>query len=356
MPRRDWPQLRRLLVARLDNAGDVLMCGPAFRAIRQQQPHCHLALWASPGGAEIAPLLPEIDDTLVTRALWQDLGRLPFDAARERDLVQTLADGAFDGLIIFTSFAQSPFPPAYAGYLAGIPLRAGQSREFGGAVLSDAVKPQPDQIHQVDRNLHLVEALGFPSTSNRLALTVPDLARDTLGVKLRLKGIGFGRPFIVIHPGASCSARRYSSERFAEVGRSLHKALACPILITGAERELPLAATLTAAIGPGAICLAGEIDLAEFAALIERASGVVTNNTLTMHLADAVGTPEVVLFSGTEREEQWRPRTVPSRLLRRPTDCSPCYLFECPFGLPCLDIPPSEVVGAVLELVGVTTR
>jgi len=86
--------------------------------------------------------------------------------------------------------------------------------------------------------------------------------------------------------------------------------------------------------------------------LVERAALVICNDTLPMHLADAVGTPEVVLFSGTDYEEQWRPRVTAHRLLRRPTSCHPCYLFECPIGLPCLDISPEEVVencDAVLE-------
>ena len=69
-----------------------------------------------------------------------------------------------------------------------------------------------------------------------------------------------------------------------------------------------------------------------------------------MHLADAVRTPEVVLFSGTDYEEQWRPRSTAARLLRRPTPCHPCYLFECPIGLPCLDIAPEEVVAAAEAL------
>jgi len=354
VPTNDWLQARRLLVARLDNAGDVLLCGPALRAIRRHLPNAHLTLWASPGGAEVARLLPEVDDTFVTRALWQDLGRLGFDPQRERDLVQALADGQYDGLIVFTSFAQSPHPPAYAGYLAGIPLRAGQSKEFAGAVLSHPVQPLPDTAHQVDRSLHLVEELGFVGESSRLAVRIPDLDRDTLGIKLRLKGIGFGRPFVLLHPGASCPARRYPARRFAEVGRSIFKSLNWPILVSGAERERALIEEVVAEIGPGALGVAGETGLAEFAALVERATCVVTNNTLTMHLADALGTPAVVLFAGTECEEQWRPRSTWARLLRRPTDCHPCYRFECPYGLPCLDVPPGEVVAAVLDLAGVS--
>jgi hypothetical protein len=69
-----------------------------------------------------------------------------------------------------------------------------------------------------------------------------------------------------------------------------------------------------------------------------------------MHLADAVRTPEVVLFSGTDYEEQWQPRATRSRLLRRKTSCHPCYLFECPIGQPCLDISPEEVIEEVEAL------
>ena len=69
-----------------------------------------------------------------------------------------------------------------------------------------------------------------------------------------------------------------------------------------------------------------------------------------MHLATALDVPSVVLFSGTDLESQWRSPYTPTRLLRRDTACSPCYLMQCPIGQPCLNIPPAEVVGAVEEL------
>ncbi len=348
--------VQRLLVARLDNAGDVLMCEPALRAIRTAVPNIHLTLWASPGGAPVSELIPAVDENLVTRALWQDLGHLPFDPERERELVQTLANGQYDAAIVFTSFAQSPLPPAYACYLAGIPRRAGQCREFGGSVLSHPVDPTCDSTHQVDRNLHLIRALGFPVTSPELQVVIPSNARDSLGLALRLKGIGLGRPFVVLHPGASCAARRYPSDRFAEVGRLLCRSLRWPVVISGSKNDESLGHELVAEIGPGAVSLAGDMTLPEFASLLDRASVIVTNNTLTMHLADAVGTPSVILFAGTEREEQWRPRATPMRLLRRPTACSPCYRFDCPFDLQCLDLSPREVASAVLHLVGEIDR
>jgi ADP-heptose:LPS heptosyltransferase len=96
--------------------------------------------------------------------------------------------------------------------------------------------------------------------------------------------------------------------------------------------------------------LVGATVLSELAALVEGARLVLTNNTSTMHLLDALRTPGVVLFSGTELEEQWRPRDAPHRLLRRETWCSPCYAFACPYNLECLDIQPEDVAEAGLSL------
>jgi ADP-heptose:LPS heptosyltransferase len=78
---------------------------------------------------------------------------------------------------------------------------------------------------------------------------------------------------------------------------------------------------------------------------------VICGNTLPLHLADALATPVLSLYSGTDYEEQWRPRFTSARLLRQPTPCHPCYLFQCPIGQPCLDIAPQEVVEMAENLV-----
>jgi hypothetical protein len=60
----------------------------------------------------------------------------------------------------------------------------------------------------------------------------------------------------------------------------------------------------------------------------------------------------VVLFAGTERLSQYAPRAGTATVLSRPVSCSPCRSFECPYELQCLDIPPEQVVGAVLARLG----
>ena len=347
----EWLAAKNILAVRLDNIGDVVMLGPALRAVKETSPQARLTLLASPAGSTAVSLLPWVDDVITWRPIWQDVGGcMPFHPARERELINMLAERQFDAALIFTSFSQTPHTPGYVCYLAGIPLRAGESKEFGGSTLTTELEASPDDLHQVERNLRLVEHLGFVARGRRLMLAIPEEARQAVPSLLERVGLDPDAPFLLVHPGASAQARRYPVERFGIVARLLTRR-GWPILVTGIEREAVLLAELMQH-SPDARCLVGGATLAEYAALVERAALVICNDTLPMHLADAVGTPEVVLFSGTDYEEQWRPRATAHRLLRRPTSCHPCYLFECPIGLPCLDIPPEEVVencDAVLE-------
>ena len=117
--------LRRILLVRLDNLGDVLLTTPAFRAVRRALPEAHLALLAGPAGCEIGCLDPDIDETILYRAPNEDVYfQLPQDPERELAAVEALRERDFDAAIIFTSYKQSALPVAYLCYLAGIPLRA----------------------------------------------------------------------------------------------------------------------------------------------------------------------------------------------------------------------------------------
>ncbi|MDQ4077193.1 MAG: glycosyltransferase family 9 protein [Chloroflexota bacterium] len=352
MPPNGWENVRRILAIRLDNIGDVVMLGPALRTLRQALPEASITLMASPGGSQVASLLPWVDDVMVHRAIWQDAsGTMPLDPAREQALVETIWARGFDAAVIFTSFSQSPYPPAYVCYLAGVPVRLGQSKEFGGSLLSQSVKPLPDDVHQVDRNLHLLESAGFSVAGRHLELSVPSDIQSKADCLLCHIGVDPYAPFIVLAPGASCAARRYNPLRYAAMVPMLATQTGLPIVVIGSTCEAELVAPILAAGSKyGISSLVGQTSVPELAAIIRRAALVVANDSGPMHLADAFQRSMVILYSGTEYESQWRPRSAPTKLLRRPTDCSPCYRFQCPYQMECLDIPPTEVVAEALVL------
>jgi len=344
-----WLDAHNILAVRLDNIGDVVMLGPALRAVKETSPQARITLLASPAGATGAPLLPWIDDVIVWRASWQDIGgRVPFDPARELELVHLLAQRNFDAALLFTSFSQTPHVPGYVCYLAGIPLRAGETKEFGGNTLTTELRGAPDKLHQAERNLRLVEQLGFLARDRQLKVELSPQAQATALQLLAQAGIPADAPYILLHPGASAQARRYPPERFGILARRLIRS-GWQVLVVGVQREAALIEEVLQH-APAAHSLVGETEMAAYAALIQRATLVICNDSLPMHLADALGTPVVVTFSGTDYEEQWQPRAVPARLLRQPTACYPCYLFECPIGHLCLDISPDDLLEAVDEL------
>ena len=354
-----WQSVRRILAVRLDNVGDIIMLEPALRSLRAALPAAAITLLATPAGSQAAPLLSCVDDVLVQSVSWQDIsGKWPQDPASEYALVQMLRERGFDAAVIFTSFSQSPYPPAYVCYLAGIPIRLAQSKEFGGALLSRWVKPPADDAHQAERNLHLLEQAGFPILGRHLELAVPDEAQGTADRLLREVGIAAGEPFIVMAPGASAAARRYDASRYAQVAARLRQESGLTVVLVGSPREADLVRSVLDGAGaePGhaIVSLAGRTTVPELAGVIRRAGLVIANNSGPLHLADAFGRPMVILYSGTDLESQWRPRQAPARLLRRPTACAPCYGFRCPYHLECLDIPPEEVVQHALNLLGVS--
>ena len=345
-----WSEARRLLVMRLDNIGDVVMTGPVLRALKENLPDTSLTLMASPGGSKAAPLLPWVDDVLTWRVVWQDLGRLPLDPSREMGMIEAIKAGGYDGAVVLTSFKQTPHPAGYACYLAGIPLRLGESKEWGGGVLTDEVSAAPDGLHQAERNLRLVEHAGFRVRDRSLDLRVPEGARGSVARLLEECGVPSGSPYLLLNPWTSARSRNYPTDRFALAARRVSEETGWPVVVSGTGADRERGRGLLGLLGERGVDLIGQTDLSGLAALVDEASLLLTSNTSTMHIADALKTPQVVLFAGTELEEQWRPRRSPHRLLRRETSCSPCYAFTCPYSQECLDIPPGEVAEACLSL------
>lgn len=336
----------RILCVRLDNAGDVLLTGPALRALRAALPHARIELLASRAGAAAATLLPWVDDVIVARVPWQDAGgRLPVDPDREEAFIASLRRRRYDAALIFTSFSQTSWPAAYALYLAGVPVRIAHAEGFGGSVLTHQVAPSRTPVHEAERDLHLLEAIGIRVADRTLGLAIRDRARGDVG---RLLGDISGREFVLVAPGASCAARRWEPERYGEAAALIGRRAGLDVVVAGTVGERR--ATEVIAWASMGLDLAGRTDMGELAALVERASLVVTGNSLVMHLADALRRPAVVLYSGTDLPEHWRPRSTAHVLLSRPVPCAPCHRFDCPIGQPCLDIPPAEVAEAGLRL------
>ena len=111
---------RHVLVARLDSDGDVLLAGPAVRAVAAGA--TAVTLLCGPRGRAAAGLLPGIGQIVVHRAPWIDPEPDPLDRAATLALIDDLAARSIDEAIVLGSFHQSPLPLALLLRLAGVGL------------------------------------------------------------------------------------------------------------------------------------------------------------------------------------------------------------------------------------------
>jgi lipopolysaccharide heptosyltransferase II len=350
-----WFLAKRVLAIRLDNLGDVLVTTPALHAIKTSLPDATLTLLAGPVGAQVAHLNPDIDDVIVYQAPWMDpWHKLPQDSNREQHIIETLRTRQFDGAIIFTSYHQSPLPAAYLCYLAGIPLRVAASIDGPGSLLTTRHKHSDHMMHEVERGLDLVQAIGLETSELDLVLRVPDEARVAIRDVLSSRGIA-PRPLVIVHPGCSMPARTYPWEMYVGVIDLLVEQLGATVFLTGVEDEHELVERILAHVQSetrrSAHALAGDLSFPNLCALIEAADLTITNNTGPMHIAAAVKTPVIALFALTNPPEQWGPWRVPHRQLYHDVSCRICYSRVCPYGHECLRrVSPHMVVNASAQL------
>jgi lipopolysaccharide heptosyltransferase II len=357
-----WESAKNILCVRLDSLGDVLMTGPAIRALKAALPGRKITLLTSQAGAEAAKLMPEIDETLVYDAPWLKATKLRKSAEPEIRWLERIRSCGFDGAVIFTVYSQNPLPSALFCYLADIPLRLAHCRENPYQLLTNWVpetEPEQRMRHEVRRQLDLVASIGAKPSSQdgeRLSVQVSETIGDEIFKKLVERGVNVTGSWAVMHPGASAPSRRYPAAEFARVALHLTEDHGFHIVLTGSEDERSLVDEIRKDIldqstGVSRVhSLAGELSLEELAALLALTPVLISNNTGTVHLAAACDTPVVDLYALTN--PQHTPWKVRHRVLYRDVECRYCYKSVCPKGnnLCLTGVAPNEVVQATLEL------
>jgi lipopolysaccharide heptosyltransferase II len=345
-----WAQAREILCVRLDSIGDVLMTGPAMRALAAGGRR--VTLLTSPAGAAVAQLMPEVAETIVYEAPWMKASPRTSGAAPHLEMAQRLRARRFDAAVIFTVYSQSPLPAAMLCLLAEIPLRLAHCRENPYELLSDwAPETEPAQLrHEVRRQLDLVAGVGAHTTDVQLALAVTPAARARAAEHLARKGIDTSRPWVLVHPGSTAPSRRYPPESLARACATLLREHGVALLFSGDEREAPLVDAVRQRLGEHVPSLAGAVDVVELAALIDAAPLLIAGNTGPVHIAAAVGTPVVDLYALTN--PQHTPWAVPSVVLYHDVPCRWCYKSVCPEGhhLCLRGVKPEAIVHAALAL------
>jgi lipopolysaccharide heptosyltransferase I len=213
-----------------------------------------------------------------------------------RRVRHTLREWSFDVALDVQSLTKSAFLAWLSGANFRVCFARPQGRELAPWLATHRVSAQG--THVVEIFLSLLRVLGIQSTSAEFKLT--QTHEEAAWAESVLVELGLGVRFAVINPGAAWPCKRWPFDRFATVAKFLENTLAMPTLVLwGNQLERSWAETIVARAG-GACRLAPRTDLRQMAAILRRASLMISADTGPLHMAAALGVPCVGLFGPTD--------------------------------------------------------
>jgi heptosyltransferase-2 len=363
----DLSRVKRALVVRLDEIGDVVMTTPFLRELRRNLPRAWITLVVKPGVRNLVELCPYVNEVLTYD--WNISDRLRRLRRHGRALnlaCQRLWRRRFD-LAIVPRWDADHYHATFLAYFSGAPWRVGYSEDviphkrqhnrgldrlLTHALNDDAVK------HEVERSLDLLRFLGATVQDDRLELWLGEEDEAFADSVLRRHGLESGEPLVGLCPsGGNSRLKQWSASRFIELARWLLSRHGARIVIVGGPGEEALGQQIERGLGPSAINAVGKTTLRQLAALLRRCRLYIGNDAGPTHIAAAMGTPLVALF-GPTCHHRFRPWGERQEVLWLGLPCSPCLAGqhidrcpECVFDFPrcMLDITVEQAKAAVDE-------
>ena len=206
--------------------------------------------------------------------------------------------------------------------------------------------------HEIDRNLDIVRLIGAKNGSRELILRLSEEERKWAQDFLDRQGIIDENFLVGIHPGGSTSDKLWSSENFAHVANLLMQEFEAKIILFGGPGDNYLTRSIQDLMKHPPISAAG-IRTRQFAALAERCSLFVCNDSGPMHTAAALKVSTIAVFGPTDHV-RWKPHNEKAVIVRKDMECWPCSAHRCKIGFECIkSLPVSDVWNAICSMLDI---
>jgi len=336
----------KILIARTDRIGDVVLSTPVIRYFRKEYPDAYLAFMVRPYTVDIVKNNPHLDEVIV------------YDKDYEhKSVLRTLLFGLslrkkrFD-----LAIALHPTNRVHAVFfIAGIPVRIGYDRNMG-MLLTKKIRhsKQEGLKHEASYNFDLCKNAGFHVKDPDLCpYIVTDKHEKTLVDKLiadqRIKP-----GFIAVHAGASCPSKRWPPGRFTEVCKKIIDSTGHDVVLVGGSETADISGKIASGVSHNCFDLTDMLLVGELAELLSRAELLISNDSGPVHVSAAVGTPVISIFGRKDpglSPARWAPLGDNHIVLHKDAGCVDCLAHNCDKGFKCLDsVSTEEVVEAALKL------
>lgn len=346
-------ELRRVLVIKLRNLGDVLLASPVISVLKQQAPQIEVDALVYADTADMLRGHPHLSELHEIHRDWKQLGMFG-RLWREWQLFANLRRRRYDLILNLTDHGRGAWlsrllKPRYA---LAPDVRPGKAYRSAYTHLYPVVGG--NRRHTVEINLDALRRVGIYPDHDRRRLTLVPGEAAIASVDHALARAGLKeKGFVLIHPGSRWFFKCWPPDRVAALCTELARRGLPVALVCGPDPlEQHLLENVKSQAGPVAATFPGNLSLKELAALIGRARLMVGMDSAPMHMAAAMGTPTVAFF-GPSGEIEWGPWQVPHRILTSSHTCRPCGRDGCGGGkrsecLEAIELP--EALAAVESL------
>jgi heptosyltransferase-2 len=345
--------IKRVVVRGTNWVGDAVMTIPALRELRRVLPDAHL--------------------TLATRSwsegLFRDADFLDQLLIYDRRGIGSVARATrewrarrFDLAILF----QNAFEAALISAVARVPSRVGYGTDQRGALLTHTL-PLPSwhgERHEVFYYLNIISELekllrgssDVMERQPRFDLRVNAARQTEARELLKAHEVNVNRarmdgPLVALCPGSTNSrAKRWPGERYAALADRFVEEMGARVVLIGSAEEVEVSRAVAGQMHREPLMLTGRTDLSEAVAVLSIADLLITNDTGPAHIAAALSRPTLVIFGPTDPTTT-RPFSQSAQIIRRPPECAPCMLRDCPIDHRCMTaITPDEVFARACEM------
>lgn len=341
-------QPERILIIKPSSLGDVVTAMPVLRGLRRTFPRAHIAWLISNACAPLIESDSDLNEIIIfERKKLGQAWRSIESAKTLAGLCHRLAKGKFDWVIDL----QGLFRSGFFTFASGAHRRIGfaDSREAANLFYTETVAVTP--AHTVDRNIAIVRPLGVDAKPQDMNLQIADQARqfaDDFGRQHSLPRKGY----LVCVPPTRWVTKRYPVRHWRTVVSALASKLPLAILGSKDPAEISLCAQVADGMGPNVLNLAGQTNIPQLVAIIERSAGVICSDSAAKFIAPAVGVDAVAIIGPTRVEltgPYLRGQAVVANIA-----CQGCLRKRCPH-ITCMElIPPREVIAAAERMINTT--
>ena len=336
---------RRLLICNNAHLGDLINATAILAPLRKLFPNAQIGFLTSSWARPIIENNPDVsyvhtfDHFLLNRSNLSRLRKIRQHISTARNTVRQLRGINYEVAIDTYHFVQNSVPLLW---LARIPNRIGYTSGGFGPLLTHALPWIARDRHLVDYHLDLLRPLGLTD----------ELAKYARPVVVRHREAEFEplpQNYIVLHPASAAHFREWPRDKWSLLACKLERA-GWKIVFTGyGQREQDNIRTIRSTC-PGSLDLCGRLSWDQFVSVLESARLLVGVESAAGHTAVAVGTPCVVIYSGTTNTYQMRPYGAAVRTISDSVPCSPCFRSRGCIGMECVrGVPVTRVFEACLE-------